>query len=37
MKDSIYWLIFSRIKKKHPKWSKEQVGTVAYKVRYKRW
>lgn len=33
MKDNIYWLIFRRLKKKHPKWSKKQVGTVAYKVR----
>ena len=35
MKDGVYWLIFCRLKKKYPKWSKKQVGTVAYKMRYK--
>lgn len=33
MKDNIYWYIFSKLKKKHPKWSKKQVGTIAYTVR----
>jgi hypothetical protein len=34
MKDKAYWIIFSRLKKKYPKWSKIQVGTVACKMRY---
>ena len=37
MKDGIYWLIYNRLKTKHPKWTNKQLRTIAYRVRYKKW
>ena len=35
MKDDIYWIIFHRLKKKYPTWSKRKVGTIATRLRCK--
>lgn len=35
-KDKLYWIIFNRIKRKHPDWTGKQVGTFAWRKRWER-
>ena len=29
-KDKVYWIVYYKVKKKHPAWSKRRCGVVTY-------